>query len=532
MLSRGSLPEKLIMLLSNPRIRKAGRLVSSDLRQLQDNLPNAPAFVGALDLAKYAKERHVVPNARCGLADLCATVLGKRLNKNVSERMSTAWEQRKLTEEQIRYAACDAYAPLLLYHALSRLGVPKKLVEFIPHTPILLYNADSTTVIARGRLAAMVHPKSFENINLSASHIIVEILEVYVPAAIISSHKKRSLGSFGSTPFSVICLQSRARSYDPLSTHLPAVSTATSILSVTEPLVAPSDTQIQPQSESITSTTIVTSNGDSVTEDQGDGTGTLLSELEDSENEVHPINPPKAGNQVRDVDQDSETFGRSLLTPLAATNWPLEIRSRVLKDVFHVFNMLRISTTHALRKELAYALRDTLFIPDEEDRAQISAHAATLKPPRTFEQLLVTRPAWVWKRCKRVIPPPEELYPLIEKLFLSYGPLKDCLTQQPLFNRHNWHAAKQILELVRQGFISDPPGIPLYTVMGVDAKAGNLPTYRCFRGTNFTEGGVHTHLRARLPTSGASIRHVNACLSDFVLQHNKKVSSKSDYVTY
>jgi hypothetical protein len=183
MLSRGSLPEKLIMLLSNPRIRKAGRLVSSDLRQLQDSLQDAPAFVGALDLAKYAKERHVIPNARCGLADLCATVLGRRLNKNVSERMSTAWEQRKLTEEQIRYAACDAYAPLLLYHALSRLGVPKKLVELISHTPVLLYNADSTTIIARGRLAAEVHPKSFENISLSASHIIVEILEVYVPAS-------------------------------------------------------------------------------------------------------------------------------------------------------------------------------------------------------------------------------------------------------------------------------------------------------------------------------------------------------------
>jgi hypothetical protein len=108
--------------------------------------------------------------------------------------------------------------------------------------------------------------------------------------------------------------------------------------------------------------------------------------------------------------------------------------------------------------------------------------------------------------------------------------LKDCSTQQPLFNRHNWHAAKQILELVRQGFISDPPGIPLYTIMGVDAKAGNLPTYRCFHETNSMEGGVHTHLRARLPTSGASIRHVNACLSDFVLQHNKKASSKVYYL--
>ena len=39
------------------------------------------------------------------------------------------------------------------------------------------------------------------------------------------------------------------------------------------------------------------------------------------------------------------------------------------------------------------------------------------------------------------------------------------------------------------------------------------------------EGGVHMHLRSRLPTSGASVRHVNACLSDFVLQRNLWVSS-------
>jgi hypothetical protein len=41
---------------------------------------------------------------------------------------------------------------------------------------------------------------------------------------------------------------------------------------------------------------------------------------------------------------------------------------------------------------------------------------------------------------------------------------------------------------------------------------------------NFTEGGVHTHLRSKLPTSGVSIRHVNASLLDFVLRHNLCVS--------
>ena len=146
-----------------------------------------------------------------------------------------------------------------------------------------------------------------------------------------------------------------------------------------------------------------------------------------------------------------------------------------------------------------------------------------LKPAVTFKQLLLSRPLWVLRRCRRVIPPPEELYPLIKKLFSVWGPLKDAKTHLPLFNAQNWKTAKQILELIREGFVSDPPGIPLYTILGLDKKSGNLPIYRCARGTNFTEGGVHTHLRSRLPTSGASIRHVNACLHDFVLQHNLRV---------
>ncbi|KAF8996470.1 hypothetical protein BDZ89DRAFT_1149037 [Hymenopellis radicata] len=40
-----------------------------------------------------------------------------------------------------------------------------------------------------------------------------------------------------------------------------------------------------------------------------------------------------------------------------------------------------------------------------------------------------------------------------------------------------------------------------------------------------TEGGVHTHLRSRLPTSGVSVRHMRACLLDFILRHNLLVGT-------
>ncbi len=67
----------LKMLLQNPRVKKVGRMVSSDLRQLEETIKSSQPFVGALDLATYAKERHVVSNANCSLSDLCAITLQK-----------------------------------------------------------------------------------------------------------------------------------------------------------------------------------------------------------------------------------------------------------------------------------------------------------------------------------------------------------------------------------------------------------------------------------------------------------------------
>jgi len=99
-------------------------MISGDLKQLEAIAQLSLPFSGGLDLAAYAKARHVVSKANCGLADLCAKVFGKRLNKNVTERMSMAWENRELTEAQINYAACDVYVSLLLYNELSKFSIP------------------------------------------------------------------------------------------------------------------------------------------------------------------------------------------------------------------------------------------------------------------------------------------------------------------------------------------------------------------------------------------------------------------------
>jgi len=132
--------------------------VDSDLTYLQNACQSPTRFVGGVELAKFAKERHVISNMRCSLSDLCATVLLKCLDKNVSKRISQAWEDRNLMLEQLLYAAKDAVVSLLLYLGLSKLDCPCPLPEYLAASmPVLLFSADNTTVIAEGQISARLH---------------------------------------------------------------------------------------------------------------------------------------------------------------------------------------------------------------------------------------------------------------------------------------------------------------------------------------------------------------------------------------
>ncbi|KAF6763228.1 hypothetical protein DFP72DRAFT_1000650 [Ephemerocybe angulata] len=527
MIEHRRLPEKLEMLLQNPRVRKVGRMVAGDMKQ-QIVEPSSP-FSGAMDLAAYAKERNVVSNARISLSDLCAIVLGTMLRKNVSERFSMAWEQDELTDEQVQYAACDAYAPLLIYQELSKLRVPQPLPSILPPesaVDVLLYNQDRSTVLASGYLSPRPFPIEFDEIHLTPTRALVTITEVRVPGALLTSHHDRSLSSFGPPPFQVVCKRTFLRMYDPLSFKLPEAP---------QPMSVEGDTSVdnnemdqqggegEPLAESEQAHETDHGAGNLLRQSMGEGGG-VSAEDEDGDASAVSVGATTARPFV---DGTSDALGQAMSAKLKRPTQQAngaDLKTRVLKDLFHVFNMLRISATHALRREFARALRDILFVFDKEDRARITAWAARLEAARTFEQLLASNPDWVKKHCRSYVPPAEVLFPLVEELFRTYGPLQDAATKEPLFGPKQWKTASQILDLIREGYVSDPEGIALYTKIGNDKNAGNLPIYRCARGTNFTEG-VHSQLRSRLPTVGVSIRHINSRLPEYVYVHNKRVGT-------
>jgi len=190
--------------------------VDSDLTYLQNACQSPTHFVGGVELAKFAKECHVISNMRCSLSDLCATILLKRLDKNVSEQISQAWEDRNLTLEQLLYAAKDAVVSLLLYLELSKLDCPCPLLEYrAASMPVLLFSADNTTVIAEGQISACLYDHRFDNINITPTQMVIDVQRVLVPGAIINSYHGWALNTFGTVPFSIVCLKSHLRSYHP-----------------------------------------------------------------------------------------------------------------------------------------------------------------------------------------------------------------------------------------------------------------------------------------------------------------------------
>jgi hypothetical protein len=188
MLAGKELSPILKQVLSNPNIIKVGRCVTSDLKYLQQACQSTTSFVGGIDLGKLAKNRLMVKTARTSLADVCAAVLHKRLNKNLAERIGTSWENEDLTSEQIQYAALDAYASLTIYNALLNILTPSALPDSPKiGTPVLLFNNDRTRVLVHGTISPHALEDTFMGIHLSSSRSVVEIHQVFVPGALISN---------------------------------------------------------------------------------------------------------------------------------------------------------------------------------------------------------------------------------------------------------------------------------------------------------------------------------------------------------
>ena len=162
--------------------------------------------------------------------------------------------------------------------------------------------------------------------------------------------------------------------------------------------------------------------------------------------------------------------------------------TRIKKDIFHAFHMIPIPVNHGARPAFLRALRDHLMRWDPVSKSQVDK-VCREHFDLTFNQMLRRNPRFIAERTPRYIPPPSVLVIAIQHVYDMFKDSIDAKTRIPLFTEPVKIKAKAVLELARQGYLSDIEGVPMYEKAGIDAYG--LQKWKCIRGTNNVEGGPH-----------------------------------------
>ena len=176
--------------------------------------------------------------------------------------------------------------------------------------------------------------------------------------------------------------------------------------------------------------------------------------------------------------------------------------------------MINIPMNHGLQASYSRSLWDHLMHWDPVIRNAV--HAVCVREfNKTFDEMLMKNPRWITLRTPQYVPPPSVIVPVIEHVFETFGHGLDAKTGEPLFNKKAWAKAKSILELAREGYLSDIKGVVLYEKVGIDSYG--LQTYKCLRGTNKVEGGPHADIYKKF----GALHGMSICsLHTFVYSHN------------
>ncbi len=109
------IPESLIHILVNPKVRKIGLSLKDDFSAIRKRMQLVPE--NFIELQSYVKKFGIEDN---GLQRIYAILFGEKISKG--QRLSN-WEADVLTDAQQRYAALDAWACLKIYNKLIRLNL-------------------------------------------------------------------------------------------------------------------------------------------------------------------------------------------------------------------------------------------------------------------------------------------------------------------------------------------------------------------------------------------------------------------------
>jgi hypothetical protein len=507
---RISLPHRLLTFMQSAAYQKVGINIASSFQRLwndcTENCHSLP-FLGQGDLEHMAKTRTGTHQPVIGIEGLCASILRKRVSRNPAISISSTWDQFYLPSSYIDHVVMEMYVIWSLYSVLITFNNPKEVSKMTPGgTPVKMLAPDGR-IITEG-IVALDQPTIFKSVNVSATRVVMTVEKVHVPAYLISpallfSRQPTPLSTFGSVPFNLLCQANHLQTSSNVGSSMGSES-GLPVLEGPFSEVAESNLNEPSPMEIWTERSGV--------EDELEVVTDLAADDSITQNIADSLIDPAASSAMSQLLLDFRDYN-----PECADI----VRTRVIGDIWHVFHQFPISLQHGLRRPFSKALSRAFFIPNLDDRRAVD-HVLCQKNT-TYEAKLRSNPDYIRKRVRYRVPPPEKLFSRIATVLKTFGPLCDAQTKQPLFNEKAWVVAKNVLEHVRDGDYSDPPDVSMYFEAGKDKNG--LTLYRCCRGTNDVEGGVHQNLIRRFTSFNVSPRRAVNMILDYVSAHNMQVST-------
>ncbi|CAM9585769.1 unnamed protein product, partial [Ectocarpus fasciculatus] len=465
-------PSGLRDFLQDPTIKKVGNNISGDVTKLCKDFPDLEgSFANYSELTSLTSR----PETKRSLAELVAMVSDKEMDKDLGEGALADWSSPELTDEQLLYAANDAYAGVLVWSVLEkqRATLLKNLGQSEPERseagePAVRGGAKEPVVSSgggahgddraeNGRGGFELPPDMLEEVEAgvpAAAWLVGEGVhgddrdddeeEVHVLPEDDNWHS--------STPEVAMCMLRKAE----IALVEYSKSERTSELRMPPQLSSKDRQALHSVAESL----------GIAHKSEGEGDQRCL--------------------------VFSRRSGQCTLAPeLARVNldWA---RSRVKYDIRHwMGNLFLMANTKdsALFKYFCVAISDAVYMIVPSSRDQVHAHLKFLG--LSEDEIKRVRRKYWRSKARYVVPPPAELLRRLTDVYDFFCDLVDPSTGRNFFVAdHNKRFRHEMTYVVR-GDLSDIPGEDMYIEVGT-YKSG-LPRLICLRSSSPIEG-YHLHL--------------------------------------
>ncbi|EJK48190.1 hypothetical protein THAOC_33036 [Thalassiosira oceanica] len=482
-----------------------------------------------INLSVYARRRGVIETSSAKLPLLTKRALDLHMPKDDTDTFSR-WNRTVLENSQVKYAALDVIASLLLFEKLQMMTdleqrLTKKDVKVNDKVDIAPNSGASkgmmATRAATGTVVEMINCRSPEGLEPSrytagAKSVVVEIDEIYSPSfhvphyTIASTNEKATLDDVGCNCIVIPCSMLRP--------HVPS-----DLVQATPKSGGAAPARSRPASESSHSRRISLSESGPERRcrnvvDEGDedidfveGEGTREITAEDIETLravlVCMEEQPNTLRNVLKCEHLTDAPDRSIK----------DVYSAVLGDPWHGMDRPKFPAKHEVGKMYSVAFSEAMFCWEKCMMEELKGHMRDSGMSAIEIE-------------KRTILRSSLLYWRVRAVFVTYGRMKDSKTGKPLFNAEAWKKADNLLKEILLGYYSDPPGVPMYTKElkpdgSIAKNKYGMDKIECCRGTPRVEA-FHKNLEVSFGGWPVGVAMASVLLAERRHRHNHRTSER------